>query len=81
LHRAGTRAVATVAVALLVAVAFVSVAPRASAATNTKFCNAVDNLQNRLDSLNGVNAKNFKSTYSEAGSAFKDAAKAAPKKV
>lgn len=81
LHRAGTRAVAAVVVGMMVVAAFAVMAPGASAATNTKFCTAVSNLEDRLDSLNGVNAKNFKDTYSQAGKAFKDAAKSAPKKV
>lgn len=80
-HRAGTRAIATLAVGLLVAVAFAAVAPGASAATNTKLCSAVDHLQDRLDSLDNLNPKNFKSNFSDAADAFKDAAKSAPKKV
>jgi hypothetical protein len=80
LHRAGLRA-GSIAVMIVMAVtACIATAPAASAA-NTKFCNAVDTLQTKLDDVNSANAKDFKSTYKTAGDAFKTAAKSAPKKV
>jgi hypothetical protein len=60
--------------------ALVFVAPAASAANTAKFCAANETLQNRLDNLN--NGKNFNaSDFKSAGSAFKSAAKNAPKAV
>jgi predicted PurR-regulated permease PerM len=83
MHRAGTRAVSTVVVAVMALLAFVAIAPAASAKSDTaKFCDAVDTLQSKLDDVGSSNAKTFdKSTYKQAGQAFKNAAKSAPKKV
>ena len=81
LHRAGTRTVSAVLVAVMALLAFVAIAPAASAKSDTtKFCNAVDTLNSKLDDVG--NSKTFdKNTYKDAGNAFKKAAKSAPKKV
>jgi len=81
MSRAGKRIASLVAVAMLGTTLLVFAAPAASAADSSKFCTAVDTLQTKLDDVSSTNAKNFQSTYKSAGSAFKTAAKSAPKKV
>jgi hypothetical protein len=80
LNRAGKHVAAAIVIAMLGMTALVFVAPAASAANTAKFCAANTKLQTKLDNLN--NGKTFDaSAYKSAGSAFKTAAKNAPKKV
>jgi hypothetical protein len=79
-NRAGKRVAAAIVIAMVGMTALVFVAPAASAADTAKFCAANDKLQSKLDNLN--NGKSFNpSDFKSAGSAFKAAAKSAPKKV
>ena len=79
-NRAGKHVAVAIVIAMVGMTALVFVAPAASAANTAKFCAANDKLQSKLDNLN--NGKTFnKNGYKDAGSAFKSAAKNAPKKV
>jgi hypothetical protein len=67
-------------IALVGMTALVFAAPAASAANTAKFCADNVKLQSKLDNLN--NGKSFNpGDFKDAGSAFKAAAKSAPKKV
>ena len=80
MNRAGRHVAVAMAIVMVGMTALVFVAPAASAADTAKFCAANDKLQSKLDNLDSgktFNPSNFK----DAGSAFKTAAKSAPKKV
>lgn len=80
LNRAGRRIAAAIAVAMVGMTALVFVAPAAPAATNVKFCKAIDKLESKLSNVSS--SKTFDAgVYKDAGSAFKSAAKSAPRKV
>lgn len=78
--RAGRRVAVVMVIALVGMTALVFAAPAASAADTAKFCADNVKLQSRLDDLN--KGKSFNpGDFKAAGSAFKTAAKSAPKQV
>ena len=79
-NRAGKHVAAVIVIAMVGMTALVFVAPAASAADTAKFCAANDKLQAKLDNLQ-QRQELQRQPLQGAGSAFKTAAKYAPKKV